>query len=73
MASAMKRPSAECEIKARGVCARFSGQQAGERPMRECQKHTTTPPPALPRVAHTASATASFSRVQRMVARHRRT
>ncbi len=63
MARAMNSPSADSEISARGVCARSSGQQAGERAMRECQKQAITGPPA----AHTASACSRPCHRQRMV------
>ncbi len=64
MAAAMKAPSAESEIMARGGCARFSGQHAGESAIRPCQKQTSTAPPP----SQTASAAAAFSLRQRMVA-----
>ena len=68
MASDTKPPSAESEISARGLCARSSGQHAGERPMRACQKHTITPPPP----SHTPSARSRPSQVQRVVASAKR-
>ncbi len=63
MALATNAPSADSEIRARGVCATFSGQQAGERAMRECQKQTITGPPE----AQTVSASSRPRQSQRMV------
>ena len=64
-ARAMNSPSGDSEIRARGSCARFRSQQAGESEIRPCQKQTITAPPA----SQTASAAARFCDRQRMVDR----